>query len=40
MDDPILATWNNMYQTGLASITKSDESSTFPAQPLSIQLTT
>ena len=40
MDDPRLATWNDMYQTGLASITKSDESSTFPAQPLSIQLTT
>jgi len=38
MDDPRLATWNDMYQTGLASITKSDESSTFPAQPLSIQL--
>ena len=38
MDDPRLATWDGMYQTGLASITKSDESSTFPAQPLSIQL--
>ena len=40
MDDPRLVTWDNLYQTGLASITKSDESSTFPAQPLSIQLTT
>ena len=40
MDDPRLATWDGLYQTGLASITKSDESSTFPAQPLSIQLTT
>jgi len=40
MDDPRLATWDGMYQKGLASITKSDESSTFPAQPLSIQITT
>ena len=40
MDDPRLVTWDNLYQTGLASITKSDESSTFPAQPLSIQITT
>ena len=40
MDDPRLVTWDNLYQTGLASITKSDESSTFPAQPLAIQLTT
>ena len=38
MDDPRLATWDGLYQTGLASITKSDEQSTFPAQPLSIQL--
>ena len=38
MDDARLVTWDNLYQTGLASITKSDESSTFPAQPLSIQL--
>ena len=40
MDDPRLATWNGMYQTGLASITKSDEQSTFPAQPLAVQLST
>ena len=39
MDDPRLATWDGLYQTGLASITKSDESSTFPAQPLAVQLT-
>ena len=40
MDDPRLATWDGLYKTGLASITKSDEQSTFPAQPLSIQITT
>jgi len=40
MDDPRLATWDSLYQTGLASITKSDEQSTFPAQPLAVQLTT
>ena len=40
MDDPRLATWQALYTEGLASITKSDESSTFPAQPLSIQITT
>ena len=39
MDDPRLATWQALYAEGLASITKSDESSTFPAQPLAIQLT-
>jgi len=39
MDDPRLTTWDGLYQTGLASITKSDESSTFPAQPLAVQLT-
>jgi hypothetical protein len=39
MDDPRLATWDGMYQKGLASITKSDEQSTFPAQPLAVQLT-
>jgi len=39
MDDPRLATWDSLYQTGLASITKSDEQSTFPAQPLAVQLT-
>ena len=38
MDDPRLATWQSLYMEGLASITKSDESSTFPAQPLSIQI--
>ena len=38
MDDPRLATWQAMYAEGLASVTKSDESSTFPAQPLSIQI--
>ena len=38
MDDPRLATWQALYAEGLASITKSDESSTFPAQPLSIQI--
>ena len=40
MDDPRLATWDGLYQTGLASITKSDEQSTFPAQPLAVQLST
>ena len=39
MDDPRLTTWDSLYQTGLASITKSDEQSTFPAQPLAVQLT-
>jgi len=39
MDDPRLTTWDGLYQTGLASITKSDEQSTFPAQPLAVQLT-
>ena len=39
MDDPRLATWDSLYQTGLASITKSDEQSEFPAQPLAVQLT-
>ena len=38
MDDPRLATWQSLYTEGVASITKSDEASTFPAQPLSIQL--
>ena len=40
MDDPRLVTWDNLYQTGLASITKSNQDSIFPAQPLAIQLTT
>tara|TARA_B100000768_G_C11139679_1_gene315522 strand:+ start:54 stop:668 length:615 start_codon:yes stop_codon:yes gene_type:complete len=38
LDDPRLATWQALYSEGLASITKSDEQSTFPAQPLSIQI--
>ena len=38
MDDPRLATWDSLYQTGLASITKSNQDSVFPAQPLSIQI--
>ena len=40
MDDPRLATWDSLYQTGLASITKSDQDSIYPAQPLAVQLTT
>ena len=40
MDDPRLATWQALYAEGLASITKSDEQSEFPAQPLAVQLTT
>jgi len=40
MDDPRLATWDGLYKSGLASITKSDEQSEFPAQPLAVQLTT
>ena len=40
MDDPRLATWDGLYQTGLASITKSDQDSIYPAQPLAVQLTT
>jgi hypothetical protein len=39
LDDPRLATWDAMYQRGLASITKSDEQSEFPAQPLAVQIT-
>ena len=39
MDDPRLVTWDNLYQTGLASITKSNQDSIFPAQPLAVQLT-
>ena len=38
MDDPRLATWQALYAEGLASITKSNQDSVFPAQPLSIQL--
>ena len=40
MDDPRLVTWEQLYTRGLTSITKSDEQSEFPAQPLAIQLTT
>jgi len=40
MNDERLVTWDNLYQTGLASITKSNQDSIFPAQPLAIQLTT
>ena len=40
MDDPRLATWQALYAEGLASITKSNQDSIFPAQPLSIQITT
>ena len=39
MDDPRLTTWDSLYNTGLASITKSDQDSVYPAQPLSIQIT-
>tara|TARA_B100000768_G_scaffold2775_1_gene3531 strand:- start:147 stop:758 length:612 start_codon:yes stop_codon:yes gene_type:complete len=39
MDDPRLVTWDNLYQTGLASITKSNQDSIFPAQPLAVKLT-
>jgi len=40
LDDPRLATWQALYAEGLASITKSNQDSVFPAQPLSIQITT
>ena len=40
MDDPRLATWESLYTRGLTSITKSDEQSEFPAQPLAVQITT
>ena len=40
LDDPRLATWQALYAEGLASITKSNQDSVFPAQPLAIQLTT
>ena len=39
MDDPRLVTWQTLYAEGLASITKSDLQSEFPAQPLAVQLT-
>ena len=38
MDDPRLATWQALYAEGLASITKSNQDSIFPAQPLAVQL--
>tara|TARA_B110000008_G_scaffold201429_1_gene200088 strand:+ start:243 stop:863 length:621 start_codon:yes stop_codon:yes gene_type:complete len=40
LDDPRLATWQALYAEGLASITKSDQDSIYPAQPLAVQLTT
>ena len=39
MDDERLVTWENLYTRGLTSITKSDEQSEFPAQPLAVQIT-
>jgi len=39
MDDARLQTWEGLYTRGLTSITKSDEQSEFPAQPLAVQLT-
>ena len=39
MNDERLATWESLYTRGLTSITKSDEQSEFPAQPLAVQLT-
>ena len=40
MDDARLTTWEALYTRGLTSITKSDEQSEFPAQPLAVQITT
>ena len=40
MNDERLGTWDSLYQTGLASITKSNQDSIFPAQPLAVKLTT
>ena len=40
MDDARLTTWESLYTRGLTSITKSDEQSEFPAQPLAVQITT
>ena len=40
MNDERLATWESLYTRGLTSITKSDEQSEFPAQPLAVQITT
>jgi hypothetical protein len=39
MSDERINTWESLYTRGLTSITKSDESSEFPAQPLAVQLT-
>ena len=39
MNDERLGTWESLYTRGLTSITKSDEQSEFPAQPLAVQLT-
>ena len=39
MNDERLQTWEALYTRGLTSITKSDEQSEFPAQPLAVQLT-
>jgi len=39
MNDERLNTWESLYSRGLTSITKSDEQSEFPAQPLAVQLT-
>ena len=39
MDDARLVTWEQLYTRGLTSITKSDEQSEFPAQPLAVQIT-
>lgn len=38
MDDARLTTWQNLYNVGLASLTKSSEESEYPAQPLAVQL--
>ena len=40
MDDARLVTWEQLYTRGVASLTKSDEQSEFPAQPLAVQITT
>ena len=39
MNDERLQTWEALYTRGLTSITKSDEQSEFPAQPLAVQIT-
>ena len=40
MNDERIATWAALYDRGVNSLTKSDAESEFPAQPLSITLTT